>query len=145
MRSKALDGTQGRRVFVLGFDIGDDVTDELERFAGEQGVDGASFTGLGAVQRATLAWWNWDTKDYERIPVEEQSEVLSLVGNIARTSDGGRKVHAHVTLGLRDGSTVGGHLLESRVRPTLEVIVRELSGPVERRDDEVTGLQLLDL
>jgi hypothetical protein len=37
-------------------------------------------------------------KDYERIHIGEQVELLSLVGDIARDSNGDPKVHAHVLL-----------------------------------------------
>jgi predicted DNA-binding protein with PD1-like motif len=33
--------------------------------------------------------------------------------------------HMHVVLGLSDGTTRGGHLLEARVFPTLEAVVTE--------------------
>jgi predicted DNA-binding protein with PD1-like motif len=70
--------------------------------------------------------------------------VLSLVGDIA-LADGEPQVHAHVVLGRADGSTVGGHLLEGRVWPTLEVIVTELPAALRKRHDEQTGLALIDL
>src|SRR5205814_9350423 len=61
---------------------------------------------------------------YRRIPVDEQCEVLSLIGDVAEGQDG-PIVHAHVVLGLSDGTTRGGHLLEGLVFPTLEVVVTE--------------------
>ena len=78
----------------------------------------------------------------ERIPVKEQVEVLALVGDIA-LQEGKPKLHAHVVLGRRDGSACGGHLLEARVRPTLEVIVTESPAHLRREHDPVTGLALI--
>ena len=37
----------------------------------------------------------------------------------------GNAMCAHVVLGLSDGTTRGGHLIEGRVFPTLEVVVTE--------------------
>jgi uncharacterized protein len=77
--------------------------------------------------------------------VHEQVEVLSLVGNIARDEDGEPKVHAHVVLGRSDGTTRGGHLLEGRVRPTLEVVLTETPEHLRRKTDEETGLPLISI
>jgi len=63
-------------------------------------------------------------KDSRRIPVEEQCEVLSLIGDVAEDRDG-PNLNAHVVLGLSDGTTRGGHLIEGRAFPTLEVVVTE--------------------
>ncbi len=130
--------------FLLVFDVGDEVVETLTRFADERSIDGAWFTAVGAFERATLAWWDIERKEYRPIPVPEQVEVCSLIGNIARTPDGGRKVHAHVVVGLPDGSTRGGHLLEGHVRATLELVLSEAGEPFARRQDEASGLALLE-
>ncbi len=132
------------RTWAVVFDIGDAVVEGLERFAREQDLHGAHFTAIGAFQDVVLRYFNWDSKEYEDIPVEEQVEVLTLSGNISR-KDETPKVHAHLIVGRRDGSTRGGHLQEAHVRPTLEVIVTEEPGDLVRRHDEATRLALLDL
>ena len=54
------------------------------------------------------------------------------------------KVHAHVVVGLSDGAARGGHLLEGRVWPTLEVILVESPRFLRKRHDPETGLALID-
>jgi hypothetical protein len=132
------------RDHLLVFDIGDDFLARLTEFANTNRIEGASFFAIGAFQQATVAYWNWDTKEYENIDVNEQVEVLSLSGSIAR-SDAEVKIHAHTVLGLRDGSTVGGHLLRATVRPTLELFLADHGARLTRRRDKTTGLWLLDL
>ncbi len=83
----------------------------------------AQITAVGAFETAVVGWYDRDARDYRRIPVDEQSEVLSLVGDVAEGEDG-PAAHVHTVLGLADGSTRGGHLLEARVWPTLEVVLR---------------------
>ncbi|WP_119154274.1 PPC domain-containing DNA-binding protein [Caldimonas tepidiphila] len=130
------------RTFALVFERGDEVVSTLERFAVEQGLSASRITAIGAFERATLGYFDWERKDYERIPVEEQVEVLSLVGDFAL--DGERpRLHAHVVLGRRDGSTVGGHLLSAQVRPTLEVLVVDSPAHLCRRHDPDSGLALI--
>ncbi|MBW3668644.1 MAG: DNA-binding protein [Actinobacteria bacterium] len=136
--------TAGDRVVVAVFDKGDEVIAGLEEVARTAGVEGAGFTAVGAFERATLGYFDRDRMDYLRIPVEEQVEVLSLVGDIA-VKDREPKVHAHVVLGRRDGAALGGHVLEAVVWPTLEVVVTETPPALRRRHDEQTGLALIDL
>ena len=82
MRAKVLNET-AERVFALIFDTGEDPMAGLTRFAQEQNLTGAGFTAIGAFSQATLGYFDWDKKDYERIAVNEQVEVLALVGDIA--------------------------------------------------------------
>ena len=141
MKSKLIyDGPQ--RTFVVVFDHGDAVLENLLAFAREHRLSAAEFTGIGAFSDAVLGYFDWQKKDYERIPVDEQVEVLNLTGNIA-LADGEPKLHAHIVLGKADGTAHGGHLLEGHVRPTLEVVVTESPAHLQRRSDPETGLALI--
>jgi predicted DNA-binding protein with PD1-like motif len=143
MRAKLLN-ENGERMFAVIFETGDDPVAGLTRFAEERKLGASAFTAIGAFSEATLGYFDWDKKDYERIPVKEQVEVLALVGDIA-LQDGKPKLHAHVVLGRRDGNACGGHLLEARVRPTLEVIVTEAPAHLRRRHDPASGLALIEI
>lgn len=133
----------GARTWALIFDKGDEVTAELERFAREEGLTASHFTAVGAFGRAKLGYFDRDQKDYLEIPIDEQVEVLSLVGDIARKGSE-PKVHAHVVVGRRDGTTRGGHLIEASVWPTLEVVLTEEPDELRRVHDEETGLALIE-
>jgi predicted DNA-binding protein with PD1-like motif len=143
MKTKLIhDGPQ--RTFAVVFDPGDEVVANLLTFARTQGLSAAEFSGLGALSDAVLGYFDWQQKDYKRIPIDEQVEVLNLTGNIA-LEDGEPRLHPHIVLGKADGSAHGGHLLAAHVRPTLEVIVTESPAHLERRSDPETGLALLRL
>ena len=118
--------------------------EELTAFAAEEGIRAAEISGIGAFESAEVGFYNGETKDYDRLPVEEETEVLSILGNLSVTDEGPR-VHAHVTLGKRDGSALGGHLFEGRCSATLEIFVREEPGELRRVPDPDAGLPLLDL
>jgi len=120
----------------------DDALESIKAYADEKKIDGASFYAIGAFRESTIAYWNWDTKEYEHIEVADQVEVLSMIGNVATSSDG-RRLHAHVTLGRRGGATIGGHLIRAIVRPTLEVFFHDAGTILTRKKDEETGLWLL--
>ena len=141
MQAKLID--EQDRVYAVIFDTGEDPMEGLARFAREQRLDASSFTAIGAFSEALLGYFDWEKKDYQRIPVREQTEVLALVGDITLDDAGGRKVHAHVVLGKRDGAACGGHLLAAKVRPTLEVILTESPGHLKRRHDPASGLALI--
>jgi predicted DNA-binding protein with PD1-like motif len=144
VQAKQIESRDGRRTFAVVFDTGDEVAGELLAFAREHAINGAYFTAIGAFRDVTLGYWRWETKEYERIPLREQVEVLSLAGNVALAPDGAPKVHAHVVVGKADGTAHGGHLLEGHVRPTLEVMLVESPRHLQRTHDPETGLALLD-
>jgi uncharacterized protein len=116
----------------------------LTGFAKEHGLAATHFTAIGAFSQAILGYFERDRKDYTRILVREQVEVLSLVGDIA-LDKGKPKVHAHAVLGKRNGSAHGGHVLAAEVWPTLEVVLMESPKHLQRRIDPAVGLALIDL
>ena len=142
MKFKLIHENEGERTFALIFDAGDEVMAGLRAFAREHQLGAARFTAIGAFQEAILGYFDWQSKDYRKIPIREQVEVLSLVGDVAQ-QDGEPKVHAHVVLGRFDGSTRGGHLLEAHVRPTLEVMLVESPAHLRKEHDAASGLALI--
>ena len=133
-----------QKTYALIFDKGDEVVKELTDFAAQQGVAAAHFTAIGAFSEVTLGYFDRARKDYTKIPMHEQVEVLSLVGDVAQ-QDGQPKLHAHVVVGKADGTAHGGHLLDARVWPTLELILTESPKALARRSDRESGLALIDL
>jgi hypothetical protein len=144
MKSRLIHEHVGERTYALIFETGDEAMAGLVAFAEENRLAAARFTAIGAFRDATLGYFDWQAKDYKKIPVPEQVEVLSLIGDVA-VSEGKPKVHAHVVVGRSDGSTRGGHLLEAHVRPTLEVVLVESPAHFKKRHDPESGLALIDL
>ena len=143
MRSKILND-KPERTHALVFDTGDEPVSLLTRYAEKQGIKAARFTAIGAFSEAVVGYFDWQKKDYLRIAIREQVEVLALVGDIALDKRH-PKLHAHVVLGKRDASAHGGHLLEARVRPTLEVVLTESPSHLVRQHDPQSGLALIRL
>lgn len=143
MRWKLLDrGPPATYAVVLAH--GDEAMAALQQFVRERKTDTASLTAIGAFERAVLGYFDWNAKDYKRIPIEEQVEVLSLIGDVAE-SKGEPALHIHAVLGKSDGSVVGGHLLEGHVRPTLEIILTQPPAHLRKKKDPETGLALIAL
>ena len=70
--------------------------------------------------------------------------MLSITGNITHFRENDF-LHAHCVLGREDGTTVGGHLIEALVFPTLEIFLCDELEHLMREYDEETGLALLRL
>ncbi len=143
MNSKLLHDSGGQKTFALIFETGDEVMSNLKAFARSKDLSSSHFTAIGAFQDVTLGYFDWRQKDYKKIPIRDQVEVVSLVGDISEGEQGSPEVHAHVVLGKSDGTALGGHLLEAHVRPTLEVMLVESPAHLKRRHDPESGLALI--
>lgn len=143
MRSKIL-AHDKQKIFILVFDKEDEFISGLTSFAAENNLSGSHFTAIGAFSRLVLGYFDRKAKDYRKIPVEEQVEALSLIGDIALNGNK-PQVHAHVVVGKADGTAHGGHMIEAHVWPTLEVILTETPRDLCRKTDAQTGLALIDL
>lgn len=130
------------RTYALIFATGEEAVTGIERFAAEEGLAACQVSAIGAVRGATLGYFDWALKDYRRIELDEQLEVLVLAGDIA-DRDGRPQLHAHAVFGRADGTTRGGHLMEALVRPTLEVMLIESPVHLHRVLDPETGLALI--
>lgn len=78
-----------------------------------------------------------------RIPINEQVEVLSMIGDFA-LYQGKPALHTHMMVGHRDGRTSGGHVIEAVVSSTLEVFVTLDPVAPEKKKDPESGLTLVD-
>ena len=143
MQVKVVKDSADEKVYAVTFQKGDEVLSGLTDFAIQYKVRDAHLTGIGAASGGTLGWLDLARKSYHAIPVTEQVEVLSLIGDVA-TFAGKPIVHAHLVLGKHDGATVGGHLWELRVNPTLEVFVTADASPLNKRPDAASGMKVID-
>jgi predicted DNA-binding protein with PD1-like motif len=144
IHESAAGSTQGERTFAIIFDKDDEVMADLTGFIRDHNISAGRFTAIGAFRELTLGFFDWGKKAYQKIPIREQVEVLSLVGDIA-LKDKQPTLHAHVVVGKADGTAHGGHLLEGHVRPTLEVMLVESPNFLQRTHDEESGLALIDI
>jgi predicted DNA-binding protein with PD1-like motif len=143
MQVKLVKDTPEEKVYAIVFLKGDEVLSGLTDFAAKYNVGDAHFTGIGAISSATTAWLDLDKKMYHPTVTNQQVEVLSLIGDIA-AFNGKPVVHMHAILGRRDGTTVGGHVWELNVNPTVEIFLTANTTPLAKRPDPDSGLKLID-
>jgi predicted DNA-binding protein with PD1-like motif len=145
MKSAKISGEAGLETRVAILESGEEALTTLTKFANDAGITAASLTTIGAFERATVGWFDFEKKTYKKIEVAEQCEVLSAIGDIAVGDDGKASLHVHVVLGLADGSTRGGHLLEGKVRPTLEVVITDTPAHLRRKKKPDLGIALIEI
>jgi predicted DNA-binding protein with PD1-like motif len=142
MQTKLLNHTDGQRTFAIILATGDEVMTCLKDFVTRENITAAQVSAIGALSDVVLEYFDWETKDYTKIPLREQVEVASLLGDVAE-ADGKPAIHLHIVVGRRDGSAMAGHLGEAHVRPTLEVILTESPAHLRKRHDPESGLALI--
>src|ERR1700744_3861474 len=145
MQSKLVSKEDAPRIWVLVLSQGEEAKKTILDFAAHNDLKAASFVALGAFEKARLGYFDWQAKKYQPIPVDEQVEVINLVGDIAENERGKGDLHAHTVLGRSDGSTRGGHLMEGVVRPTLEVTLTETPAHLRRRMHPDINVALIDI
>lgn len=144
MLSKLVSKPGETRIWLAVLEQGEEAKTSLLSLAKKESIENASFVALGAFETAVIAYFDWQTKKYRNIPVDEQVEVVSLMGDIVPDEKGAASLHAHTVLGRSDGSTRGGHLIEGRVRPTLEITVTEIPAHLTRRKHPELGVALIE-
>lgn len=143
MQVQLLNTGEGTKQYAVIFYKGDEAFSGLQEFAEKYQVTSAHFTAIGAVNGATLAWFDPQRKMYKKIPIDGQHEVIGMSGDIALYK-GKPVVHTHMIVGNPDGTTSGGHVLAADVSPTLEVMVTVDPMTMHKRFDPETDLTLID-
>ena len=144
MHSKLVSKPGENRVWIAVLEMGEEVKDQLLKLVQQEKIENASFVALGAFEKAVIAYFDWEKKQYQNISVDEQVEVITLAGDVVPDDKGKPSLHAHTVLGRHDGSTRGGHLIEGHVRPTLEVTVTELPAHLRRHKHPELGVALIE-
>jgi predicted DNA-binding protein with PD1-like motif len=121
---------------------GEGLVETVTAFAAEHGIEAAWFTYLGAVNRASLRYYDQDAGEYHNFVLDQDLEILSGTGNVSLL-DGAPFVHTHAAFGDREGKAWGGHVNQGTNAFIIEVRLEELSGDrLERLPDEALGLSV---
>ena len=143
MQVQLLNPGEPTKQYAVIFYQGDEAFSGLLDFAEKYPISSAHFTAIGALNGATLGWFDPQRKMYKKIPIEGQVEVIGMSGDIA-LYQGKPVVHTHMVVGTSDGTTRGGHVLSGYVSPTLEVMVTVDPISMQKRFDPETDLTLID-
>lgn len=130
-----------KRIFQGRLLRGDEIISALTNFLKENSITTGIISGIGALTRAKLGFYNQKEKRYISKEFNEPMEILSLKGNIS-FKDNEPFPHIHVVLSKSDFSCIGGHLFEAEVFAFEFEIVEFEGGSFLRAFDEDTGLFL---
>jgi uncharacterized protein len=143
MQVQLLNPGEATKQYAVIFYQGDEAFSGLLELAEKYQITSTHFTDIGALNGATLGWFDPQRKMYKKIPVVGQHEVIGMSGDIA-LYQGKPVVHTHMVVGNSDGTTFGGHVLDAYVSPTLEVFVTVDPVTMQKRFDPATDLTLID-
>src|ERR1022692_5234855 len=102
MQVELLNPGEPTKQYAVIFYQGDEAFSGLLEFADKYHVTSAHFTAIGALNRATLGWFDPQRKMYKKIPINGQHEVIGMGGEIALYQ--GKPVeHPHMVVGRPDG------------------------------------------
>jgi uncharacterized protein len=143
MQHERIHENNGQRTYAVVLETGDEIMACLKSFVADERIATAQFSAIGALSDVVLMYFDWEKREYLRIPLREQVEVASMIGDVADGPDGKPSLHVHLVVGRRDGSAMAGHLAEAHVRPTLEAIVTESPAYLRKVKDPESGLALI--
>nr|MBX2860392.1 DNA-binding protein [Vampirovibrio sp.] len=132
------------KVWVGRVEHGQDIHTAIESYCAEHKIETAWVQGLGALSKATLAYYDQVKHEYFAKDFEGEYEVLSCTGNVS-LKDGKPVGHLHMTLSDTNFDCIGGHLMSGSVAVfAFEFALFGMDGsdPLTRSVDEVTGLPL---
>src|SRR5260370_12425776 len=122
MKVQLLKGGMENKEYAVIFAKGDEAFSGLQEFAERYQIQSAHFTAIGALNGATLAWFDPQRKMYRRIPVHGQVEVVSMIGNIP-LYQAKPTAHTHMVVGLADGTPTPRQLLHPPLPQPLHVML----------------------
>jgi uncharacterized protein len=143
MLVRLLNPGEPTKQYAVIFYQGDEVFSGLQEFAEKYQVTSAHFTAIGALDDATVGWFDPHRKMYKKIFISGQHELIGMSGDIA-LYQGRPIVHTHMVVGSQDGATRAGHVLEAYASPTVEAMVTVDPVTMQKRLDPATGLTLID-
>jgi len=129
---KVTDLGRGARTYRVNMTKGDEIMSGLTEFAEKYHIKNGHFTAVGAINKGLFGWSEGEGgRGQRRIELNQEAEIVSLLGSISVNNQGQSNVHAHGSVALSDGTVRGGHWWEAYVSIVAEVYVTEEEGATE--------------
>ncbi len=131
--------------YLIRLDMGERLSDGLEKFIAESKIEGGWISGVGAACEVAIGFYELNAKDYKWRTFGRTMEIASLNGNFAYDEQGKVMWHLHGVFADEEYQTVGGHVKDFVAGATVELFVHQSYKPMNRKHDDTTGLKTLDL
>jgi predicted DNA-binding protein with PD1-like motif len=126
---------------------GEDILETIVKYCKEVELKSGAIYGLGAVEKASLGFFDLASKTYLTNDYDFNAEILNCTGNIAKNKETDEYIaHIHMTISDSEGKTFGGHLLPGNpISVTGEFTIFEIDIALKREIDDEFKLLLLSL
>lgn len=128
----------GRAAFV-SLERGEDLLEGLDRAVSDLGLEAATLQVIGALERASLGYFDPASARYLRTETGHVV-IASGLGNVSLRDDR-PFIHLHLVVSGSDGAARGGHAMEGCRAFVVEAYLRSLDGPAPVRQ-EIPGMGL---
>ena len=126
---KVTDLGKSGRTFRVNMVKGDEIMSGLTEFAEKYHIKNGHFVAVGAINKGLFGWSDVESgKGQKKIELNQEAEIVSLIGSISVDNQGRSNVHGHGSVALSDGAVRGGHWFEAHVSIIAEVFVTEEEG-----------------
>ncbi|MFX1479683.1 MAG: PPC domain-containing DNA-binding protein [Promethearchaeota archaeon] len=123
----------------------EDIIESIIQMIKKHDIKSGLVNCIGALKQFTIGYFDINTKEYLSKTFNEYIELISCIGNISFMDDK-PVVHLHISIGRRDYTMIGGHLIQpSIVSITGEVYILEIDRTLERSRDPLFDLSLLKI
>jgi predicted DNA-binding protein with PD1-like motif len=129
---------------LVRFEVGEKLPESLVDLARRLGIASGSLSGIGGVRNVVLAYFDLQAREYVTFDVPGIVELVSLTGNVSLVN-GQPFWHLHASVADREGNVKAGHLVTLEVAITAECWIERASKMQQRKRDDYSGLNLLDL
>lgn len=133
------------RVIIGKIEPEEDLIEAISEMVKKHNIQSGLVNCIGALKKFTIGYFNLESKKYEHKTFDEYIELVSCLGNVSY-KDGEPHIHLHISIGTREYTITGGHLMQpSVVSITGEVYIFEIDQKLDRIQDPETDLYLLNI
>jgi len=126
----------------MRLDRGEWINESLAKIAGDFKIDGATISGIGAIQTVEVGCYCLEKKEFAKKTFNGTYELINLTGNISwKHSD--PIVHTHAAFVDKEFIAFGGHLFDAQITVTGELSIRLMPERLTREWNEELGRDLL--
>ena len=139
---------QFHQTFYARMDRGDEIISCILDLCRKEGIESATFSGIGGCSSAQIQTFLPETGTFETVHLTGMLELISINGNVVTDEEGEYFHHTHAVFSYKEGEEhkmAAGHIASAVVLYTAEIEIRPvIGGAIRRRYDEETGTGFWD-
>ena len=129
--------------YYIRLDRGDEVISSILDVCKKEGIESATYSGIGGCSEAQIQTFRPETNDFETRTLTGMLELASLSGNVISDDEGSLGHHTHAVFAYKDGDehrVAAGHVKSTTILYTGEIELRPVvGGTIGKQYDPETG------